>query len=109
VVFEKTGSSRTKRPLIDGRLESHFYAQLAADIFRRPVACFAESYFVTSTPEMFDTNKFHRTNENSEAAKPMPLILQHVNQNHWITFKMKTVVKMLWPRPHASMWNLLAL
>lgn len=84
-------------------------AQLAADTFRRPFACYNERKYRNSVPEIFfpllKTDTFHRTIEGSEATLPTPIILYNIGGYHWITLKSKKSVKMLWPRQSLNYWN----
>lgn len=84
-------------------------SQLAADTFRLPVAVYADREYENNLPEMFfpliDTDTYHRTVEGSEDATPLPIILQNIGGYHWVTFKLKRSIKMLWPRPPPRAWN----
>ena len=83
--------------------------QLAADTFRRPVAAYSDVKYENNDPVIFfpflNTSHYHITNEGSDAYSPMPIILQNIGDNHWITFKIKRSIKMLWPRPHSRFWE----
>lgn len=73
-------------------------AQLAADTFLRPIAVFL-SESVKEDPATFFPLITYKNEEYILKEKPQPLIIQHVNGNHWITLSMRRARKMTWPLP----------
>ncbi|ORE00745.1 hypothetical protein BCV72DRAFT_237414, partial [Rhizopus microsporus var. microsporus] len=84
-------------------------AHLSADTFRRPIAVYPENELVSSPPELFflllRIDKYYCTIEGFGTNFTSPVILQRVEYNHFITFNFKKHKKMLWTRPHLSMWE----
>ncbi|KAI9325958.1 hypothetical protein BD770DRAFT_457522, partial [Pilaira anomala] len=112
--IEEIIESNSGQKDIAAPLQYWFYSpgctQLAADTFRRLVATYTDVVVekdedpVIFFPFLY-TNYYHVTNEGSEAYSPAPVVLHNIAGNHWITFKMKKSVKMLWPRPHSRFWK----
>lgn len=80
-------------------------AQLAADTYQAPLAVFSEkqhgNYGTTFLPLLNESKtvipKKHR--------RKTPLLLQRVDQNHWVTLIMRKAIKMTWPLPMLSMYQ----
>ncbi|KAG2192281.1 hypothetical protein INT47_006914, partial [Mucor saturninus] len=71
-------------------------AQLAADTFQRPVAIYPSSLYKGHGQTFLPVFQ----NENvrpSPGPSPLPIVLQNVHGNHWITFNMKRSIKVAWP------------
>lgn len=75
-------------------------AQLAADTYQVPLAVFVEKTYG-------DMNNFtylpllsqDLTAVSNKNLSKSPLLLQRVNQNHWVTLIMRRALKMVWPLP----------
>lgn len=77
-------------------------AQLAADTFQRLVATYAEKKYMNTPPCTFVPLI---VKQETKKKKEMPLLMQRVNDNHFITLSMKRAIKPTWPLPQPSLYE----
>ncbi|KAG2191497.1 hypothetical protein INT47_005966, partial [Mucor saturninus] len=71
-------------------------AQLAADTFQRPVAIYPSSLYKGHGQTFLPV--FQNKNVRpSPGPSSLPIVLQNVHGNHWITFNMKRSINVAWP------------
>lgn len=108
-IEEKIGSQLIADNIV-GAPEVYYFsipgcAQLAADTFGRPVATYVEQQFSKNSPGTTFFPFLNKMEFQKEKKKPMLLIMQRVNGNHFVTFIMRRSVKMVWPLPSPSMYS----
>ena len=102
----KVGCKKVDKSLMNASQDYWFTlpgcAQLAADTFQRLVATYAERKYMNTPPCTFVPLTIK---QETKRKKEMPLLMQRVNDNHFITLSMKRAIKPTWSLPQASMYE----